>query len=250
MVRLHTINTLRCNRKDVDEGRLSLEATKVDVRGNAARTVDAASGAAAPPGPRRRRRERHCRAAPPRRPSRGGRSGTPRTVAAVVLALPSSRGVAVSPRSIHVPAAATRLPGISYPRPSRGRSPRLVSAEYPRRVASRRRGPRDRRTGRRDPGRVGHARAGEESAFDREFLVHLLPTLEWPSLRDAARAVGVTLPDALDDALKTDEAFLRALHHILFDVHVVEGSLRCVESGQVFPISDGRPNMMLPEEVV
>ena len=69
-------------------------------------------------------------------------------------------------------------------------------------------------------------------------------------MRDAARAVGVTLPDALDDALKTDEAFLRALHHILFDVHVVEGSLRCVESGQVFPISDGRPNMMLPEEVV
>ena len=43
---------------------------------------------------------------------------------------------------------------------------------------------------------------------------------------------------------------MRALHHVLFDVHILEGELVCVESGQVFPIEEGRPNMMLDEDLV
>jgi len=90
-----------------------------------------------------------------------------------------------------------------------------------------------------------------ESAYDGEFLSHLLPSLDWPALRDAASAVGVTsLPETLDDELRGDEAFLRALHHVLFDVHVIQGQLVCRESNQVFPIDEGRPNMMLPESLV
>ena len=85
------------------------------------------------------------------------------------------------------------------------------------------------------------------SEFDAEFLEHILPTLEWPSLVASASTVGVTLPPALDDALRSDEAFLRALQHVLFDVHVIEGQLVCEESGQTFPIEEGRPNMMLDE---
>lgn len=50
--------------------------------------------------------------------------------------------------------------------------------------------------------------------------------------------------------LRADETFLRALHHVLFDVHVVEGDLVCVESGQVFPIEEGRPNMMIDESLL
>ena len=46
------------------------------------------------------------------------------------------------------------------------------------------------------------------------------------------------------------DAFLRALHHVLFDVQVLEGSLCCSESGQVFPIAEGIADMMLPEAVV
>ncbi|KAH8047470.1 hypothetical protein JL722_13099 [Aureococcus anophagefferens] len=37
------------------------------------------------------------------------------------------------------------------------------------------------------------------------------------------------------------------VEHVLFDVHVIEGQLVCEESGQTFPIEEGRPNMMLDE---
>mmetsp|Transcript_644 Transcript_644/g.1899 ORF Transcript_644/g.1899 Transcript_644/m.1899 type:complete len:128 (+) Transcript_644:63-446(+) len=48
---------------------------------------------------------------------------------------------------------------------------------------------------------------------------------------------------------RTDDEFLRALHRVLFDVHVLEGRLVCKESGQVFPIEEGRANMMISEEL-
>ena len=89
-----------------------------------------------------------------------------------------------------------------------------------------------------------------ESDFDASLLQHLLPSLEWSTLRQAASAVGITsLPETIDDTLRKDEAFLRALHHVLFDVHVIKGQLICVESDHVFPIAEGRPNMMLPESL-
>ena len=48
---------------------------------------------------------------------------------------------------------------------------------------------------------------------------------------------------AIAEALLADEAFLRAIHHVLLDVHVVRGALVCPESGHSFPIEDGIPNM-------
>lgn len=74
-----------------------------------------------------------------------------------------------------------------------------------------------------------------------------------------------------------DETFLRKMHHVLLEVRtgsslasptvqpppepasaplfplfpqvdVVEGTLQCPESGRVFPISRGIPNMLLSEE--
>ena len=89
-----------------------------------------------------------------------------------------------------------------------------------------------------------------ESEFDGTFLEHVLPSIDWPSLRDAGAAVGITLPDTLEGPHRREDAFLRALHRLLFDVHVLEGQLICRESQQVFPIQDGRPNMMLPEDPV
>lgn len=88
------------------------------------------------------------------------------------------------------------------------------------------------------------------SEYDAAFLQHLLPSLEWSQLREMAQVVGVTLPEELGKELAGDEAFLRALHHVLFDVQVLEGSLACAKSGQLFPIAEGIANMMLPEEVV
>lgn len=53
----------------------------------------------------------------------------------------------------------------------------------------------------------------------------------------------------MSQASRSDDAFLRALHHVLFDIHVIEGRLVCKESGQVFPIENGRANMMIPEDL-
>ena len=88
------------------------------------------------------------------------------------------------------------------------------------------------------------------SEYDAAFLQHLLPSLEWDQLVAMALVVGVTLPAELNETLRGDDAFLRALHHVLFDVQVLEGSLCCAESGQRFPIAEGIANMMLPEAVV
>ena len=88
------------------------------------------------------------------------------------------------------------------------------------------------------------------SDYDAAFLQHLLPSLEWDQLVAMALVVGVTLPAELNETLRGDDAFLRALHHVLFDVQVLEGSLCCAESGQVFQIAEGIADMMLPEAVV
>ena len=62
------------------------------------------------------------------------------------------------------------------------------------------------------------------SDYDAAFLQHLLPSLEWDQLVAMALVVGVTLPAELNETLRGDDAFLRALHHVLFDVQVLEGS--------------------------
>lgn len=83
-----------------------------------------------------------------------------------------------------------------------------------------------------------------ESAFNAQFIRGVVSALDWPALVAAARACGMdALPAALEPALVEDQEFLKALHHVLMDVHVIDGELHCPESGQVFPITDGIPNM-------
>ncbi|XP_048202412.1 multifunctional methyltransferase subunit TRM112-like protein [Perognathus longimembris pacificus] len=44
------------------------------------------------------------------------------------------------------------------------------------------------------------------------------------------------------------EAFLRKMHHVFLEVDVLEGTLPCPESGRLFPISRGIPDMLLNDE--
>ena len=57
-----------------------------------------------------------------------------------------------------------------------------------------------------------------------------------------------TLPPSLTDNLAQDPAFLRALYHILMNIHLVKGMLTCPVTGREFPVTDGIPNMILEEE--
>ena len=89
----------------------------------------------------------------------------------------------------------------------------------------------------------------EETDFNEEFIRHMLPKIEWNALRAAAAALEVAeLPEALTEALTADAGFLQVLHHVLLEVHVIQGTLVCPESGREFPIQDGVPNMLLAED--
>ena len=84
-----------------------------------------------------------------------------------------------------------------------------------------------------------------DSPCNREFITELLSSLNWAALRSAALELGIdTLPEALTDECAQETAFIDAVHHILMDVHVIEGQLICPESGQVFPVANGIANML------
>jgi len=86
---------------------------------------------------------------------------------------------------------------------------------------------------------------------DLPFMRHLLPTLSFSGLRSAAEDLGLDVaafPEALTEALAQDEEFLKALHKTLFDVHVLEGSLVCPETGRRFAITRGVADMMMTDE--
>mmetsp|Transcript_26317 Transcript_26317/g.58918 ORF Transcript_26317/g.58918 Transcript_26317/m.58918 type:complete len:124 (+) Transcript_26317:311-682(+) len=90
-----------------------------------------------------------------------------------------------------------------------------------------------------------------QSPCNRDFIVSMIPNLNWQALRVAAREVGIdSLPEELTDDLVSDDNFIYALHHILFDVHVTEGRLECPESGQIFNVKGGVAFMDLDEDIV
>ncbi|XP_073410716.1 multifunctional methyltransferase subunit TRM112-like protein [Dendrobates tinctorius] len=86
--------------------------------------------------------------------------------------------------------------------------------------------------------------------FNREFVTRMIPKLEWEALVQSAESLGhgLDLPRELVSGYENDEAFLKKVHHVLLEVEVTEGALKCPESGTEFPISRGIPNMLINEE--
>eukprot|EP01031_Cornospumella_fuschlensis_P045933 gene45933-56217_t len=83
-----------------------------------------------------------------------------------------------------------------------------------------------------------------ESDFNEEFLQSILPTLDWTAVKMAADAVGLKdMPEVWSRDLLDDNDFLQAMHRLLLDIQVLDGKLTCPESGRVFPIAKGIPNM-------
>lgn len=80
----------------------------------------------------------------------------------------------------------------------------------------------------------------------------IIPRLDWSAVCLAAEKLGLRdqLPAEMEESHISDEEFLKKLHHILFEIDIVEGELVCPETGRKFPISDGIPNMLLNEDEV
>lgn len=58
------------------------------------------------------------------------------------------------------------------------------------------------------------------------------------------------LPETLPDNLSEQPELLKKIHYALLEVNIIEGELECPESGRMFPITDGVPNMLLLEDEV
>ncbi|RYH14527.1 Trm112 family protein [archaeon] len=84
-----------------------------------------------------------------------------------------------------------------------------------------------------------------ESDYNEEFLQSILPLLDWNAIKMASDAVGLKdMPELWSRELLNDDDFLQAMHRLLLDIQVLEGKLTCPESGRIFPIVKGIPNMM------
>ena len=53
-----------------------------------------------------------------------------------------------------------------------------------------------------------------------------------------------SLPAAVPANFSDDEGFLKALHHVLLEIEIVDGHLICPETGKRFPVKDGIPSML------
>lgn len=91
----------------------------------------------------------------------------------------------------------------------------------------------------------------DESAANAELVLHLLPRLDYGVLSATARALNISgLPETLPDSLNLEEhtELLELLYQILFDIHVVTGTLTCPVCKHVYDISSGIPSMRIDEK--
>ncbi|KAG7356306.1 Trm112p-like protein [Nitzschia inconspicua] len=101
----------------------------------------------------------------------------------------------------------------------------------------------------------------EESPMDVGLVTRMVAKVDYGALVAAVSEIRATellaaeqipdIPTEKPDLQVTDSnALLEALHVILFNIHILEGSLICPDTGRQFPIKDGIPNMMLHEDEI
>lgn len=81
----------------------------------------------------------------------------------------------------------------------------------------------------------------------------MLNKIRWEALRSAAIDLEMHDLDDIEEVteeMRKDDSLLRKIHHILFEVHLIEGHLICPETSRKFPVKDGIPNMLLHEDEV
>ena len=90
---------------------------------------------------------------------------------------------------------------------------------------------------------------GTEPEKEIAFVKGILGMLDWDILVQGASQMGLnTLPPSLTEDLANDTTFLRALYHVLMNVHLVRGILTCPTTGKEFAVTNGIADFMLEEE--
>ncbi len=81
------------------------------------------------------------------------------------------------------------------------------------------------------------------------FVKGILGMLDWPTLVQGASQMGLnTLPQTLTEDMTQDPEFLRALYHVLMNVHLIKGMLTCPDTGREFPVTNGIVDFSMEEE--
>jgi len=89
-----------------------------------------------------------------------------------------------------------------------------------------------------------------ETEMNVDFLKRFMPKLEWSALVETARELGdaslPAQPPEVGEESNTElyDAFFPALHHVLLEIHIEEGSMVCPNCQHVYPIANGIPNMV------
>eukprot|EP00322_Chrysochromulina_rotalis_P003458 CAMPEP_0115873504 /NCGR_PEP_ID=MMETSP0287-20121206/24029_1 /TAXON_ID=412157 /ORGANISM="Chrysochromulina rotalis, Strain UIO044" /LENGTH=115 /DNA_ID=CAMNT_0003328565 /DNA_START=38 /DNA_END=385 /DNA_ORIENTATION=+ len=85
-----------------------------------------------------------------------------------------------------------------------------------------------------------------EAEFNGEFTARMVEKLDYGALLStlASMSIDAELPAAVPSEYAEDESFLRALHHTLMEIEIIDGNLVCPETGKKFPIKDGIPSML------
>ncbi|KAI1319879.1 hypothetical protein F5Y16DRAFT_390496 [Xylariaceae sp. FL0255] len=93
----------------------------------------------------------------------------------------------------------------------------------------------------------------DEIELNEEFLVNLLPRIDWAALSTTATELGFpALPETAPTAetLKSDPKTLRDLHELLLETQMVEGKLVCANCGHEYAVKEGIANFLLPSHLV
>jgi multifunctional methyltransferase subunit TRM112 len=90
---------------------------------------------------------------------------------------------------------------------------------------------------------------GTDPEREIAFVKGILGMLDWKILVQGAAQLGLkTLPASLTEDLANDTAFLRALYHVLMNVHLVKGMLTCPDTGREFPVTGGIADFSMEED--
>ena len=91
--------------------------------------------------------------------------------------------------------------------------------------------------------------------MDAELITKLLPKLDYSALVFAVQQLAghveniPEIPETLPEG-ELDASTLEHLHHVLFNIHVIDGHLICPGTARKFPIKQGIPNMILHEDEI
>ncbi|UVC54414.1 splicing component [Theileria orientalis] len=87
-----------------------------------------------------------------------------------------------------------------------------------------------------------------EQPVDHEFVKKMLPRLDYNALYETAKSLDLALPRNYVSEDTNNDHFISAVHHALFNFHILEGRLVCPSCSHNYKISKGIPDMLHKKE--